>query len=64
MSIYHYPEEEGYMPAFLAASIAADPAARDAFAKMTANQQDAVIRQACAVRCGEELARLVSSMHG
>ena len=52
------------MPAFLAASIAADPAARDAFAKMTANQQDAVIRQACAVRCGEELARLVSSMHG
>lgn len=51
------------MPMFLAASLAADPAAMEAFAKMTAKQQDAVIRQACAARCGEELSRLISGMY-
>ncbi len=63
MSIYNCSEEEGYMPAFLAVSLAEDPAAMDAFAKMTAKQQDAVIRRARAARCGEELSRLISGMY-
>ncbi len=51
------------MPVSLAASLVADPAAMNAFAKMTVKQQDAVIRRARAARCGEELSRLISSMY-
>lgn len=51
------------MPICLAASLAADSAARDAFAKMTAQQQDAIIFLARAVRSRDELFHLVSGMY-
>jgi uncharacterized protein YdeI (YjbR/CyaY-like superfamily) len=63
VSINSFLEEKRYMPVSLAASLAADSAARDAFAKMTAQQQDAIICRARAARSREELFHLVSGMY-
>ncbi len=63
MSINNYLEEKRYMPVSLAASLAANSAAMNAFAKMTVQQQDAIILQARTARSREELSHLVSCMY-
>ena len=57
------PAEKNYMPAAMAQSLANDPAARAAFAKMSVAAQDEMIRRARAAEDRDAMRRLVRELY-